>query len=108
MRWTKSSAACCSKERLPLAESILFVSGRTSYEIVQKAFLAGIPVVGAVSAPSSLAVELAEDVGITTWLRALVGIQCLLTRASPRSLTSRLTLSGASATSGGVDRFDPN
>jgi FdhD protein len=52
-------------ERLPLAESILFVSGRTSYEIVQKAFLAGIPVVGAVSAPSSLAVELAQDVGIT-------------------------------------------
>jgi len=53
------------EERLPLAESILFVSGRTSYEIVQKAYLAGIPVVGAVSAPSSLAVELAEDVGIT-------------------------------------------
>lgn len=52
-------------ERLPLERSILFVSGRTSYEIVQKAFLAGIPLVGAVSAPSSLAVELAEDAGIT-------------------------------------------
>ena len=51
--------------RLPLDHSILFVSGRTSYEIVQKAFLAGIPVVGAVSAPSSLAVELAGESGIT-------------------------------------------
>ena len=51
--------------RLPLERSILFVSGRTSYEIVQKAFLAGIPLVGAVSAPSSLAVELAEEAGIT-------------------------------------------
>jgi FdhD protein len=52
-------------ERLPLGQSILFVSGRTSYEIVQKALLAGIPIVGAVSAPSSLAVELAEETGIT-------------------------------------------
>ncbi len=53
------------RERLPLADHLLFVSGRTSFEIVQKAFLAGIPIVAAVSAPSSLAIELAADGGIT-------------------------------------------
>jgi FdhD protein len=53
------------QERLPLTNHILFVSGRTSFEIVQKAFLAGIPMLAAVSAPSSLAIELAEECGIT-------------------------------------------
>lgn len=53
------------QERLPLSDYLLFVSGRTSFEIVQKAFLAGIPMVASVSAPSSLAIDLAEDCGIT-------------------------------------------
>ncbi|MEU4829673.1 formate dehydrogenase accessory sulfurtransferase FdhD [Streptosporangium sp. NPDC023615] len=51
--------------RLPLDGHLLMVSGRTSYEIMQKALAAGLPVVCAVSAPSSLAVELAGEFGMT-------------------------------------------
>jgi FdhD protein len=53
------------ESRLPLAEEILCVSGRLSFELVQKAAVAGCPILVAVGAPSSLAVELANDRGLT-------------------------------------------
>jgi FdhD protein len=51
--------------RLPVTESVLMVSGRGGFEIIQKGLAAGFPVIASISAPSSLAVQLAREMGLT-------------------------------------------
>jgi len=85
----KLVGTCLMRGALPLSDRLLMVSGRTGFEIVQKAFAAGIPIVASVSAPSSLAVALAETGGVT-----LVGFlrdRRFNVYANPRRVASSIT-----------------
>lgn len=61
----KIIGACAIQNLLPLSQNILLLSGRISFELVQKSAMAGIPIVVGIGAPSSLAIDLAEEMNIT-------------------------------------------
>lgn len=61
----KLIGAACMVNMLPLEDFLILVSGRASFELIQKSVMAGIPILAAVGAPSSLAIQLAKEVGMT-------------------------------------------
>jgi FdhD protein len=76
--------------RLPLTGHVLLVSGRASFELAQKAIMIGVPVLAAVSAPSSLAASLAEESGLTlvgflrgTTMNVYAGAERIITADAP-------------------------
>jgi FdhD protein len=74
--------------QIPLCNHILLLSGRISFELVQKAAMAGIRMIAAVGAPSSLAIDLAEDMGITL-IGFLRGDRCNIYTHSGRVETAQ-------------------
>ncbi len=85
-------------DRLPLRGTVLLVSGRASFELTQKALMAGIPALAAISAPSSLAAELATEVGMT-----LVGFlrgDSMVIYAGAERVAAPRSVSAAAAASG--------
>jgi FdhD protein len=80
--------------RLPLSDYVLLVSGRGGFEIVQKAITAGIPLLASVSAPSSLAVQLARELGLTL-VGFLRGRRFVIYAGEERIAVSASALAGA-------------
>jgi FdhD protein len=85
-------------DRLPLAGTVLMVSGRASFELTQKAMMAGIPVLAAVSAPSSLAAELAAELGMT--LVGFIRGSSMVVYAGDERVVAARSSSAAAAASG--------
>jgi FdhD protein len=82
-----------ARELVPLGDSLLMVSGRGGFEIVQKALSAGLPVLASVSAPSDLAVRLAREFGMTL-IGFLRGRRFVIYSGAPRVRTNELRLAG--------------
>ena len=81
---------------LPARSCVLMVSGRASFELTQKAIMAGIPMLAAVSAPSSLAADLAEEAGLTL-IGFLRGPSMVVYARPDRIINSSVSLAGSSA-----------
>ncbi|MHA3683904.1 formate dehydrogenase accessory sulfurtransferase FdhD [Leucobacter sp. HY1908] len=84
------------RDLLPARSCVLMVSGRASFELTQKAIMAGIPMLAAVSAPSSLAADLAEDAGLTL-IGFLRGPSMVIYARPDRVTNSTVSLAGSSA-----------